>query len=1065
MVSGKFPTPEPNEIDLAELQLQQELRALFEVDSQKYLQDYLNLVQHLQPQSWTRDIQELYRLIHTIKGSSVTVGADAILRVAAVLENMLSDLRHLNPAPPLSDGRLSQILLEAGELLASSLQVQATGEEALTAIQPSVQRIQTLQEQVKQIYLPEWNEQHLLNLEFAEQGFDLVVLDLEITLEQMPPQGEVSSETVEVAQQTLAQLTEIGKDLEFTGGWTELLHHCEDLLSRPRVEVWRSHLPGYLNALKECARQDGKYVEPEQIILPEPVESFLPEETEEIFLSDSGLLELSAIDESLLEDLDGAYEPRGRGRNQVPPLENPVPNSIRGTAPYELGEIAPRLPTEVELPRSSSEEILVTEPQELFQEELTEAADAMAMLELDSEIPTPAPEIPLAPETSEDWLGLVSPPPNQSAASQAAAESTIAALPLKPQSILPTSLTEAQTNDIQIPVPLNRLDRTAQSLVDALLTVRISQGLYQNLQAQLTQLYTLAKENAQYITRLRQLQDDYALLDKLKSSSNSAEEPTLERYRQGYSTINRLLETSLRLSELGAEAEKNTLLTADSWQSLERNILRLRQNVEQSRLVPFRNLVFRVRAILRDLTTRCGKPARLAVEGEQIELDAGTSSKLEPALLHLIRNAYDHGLENAEERIAYGKQEEGTITLSLKRRGNTYDLDVRDDGRGIDADAIRQSAEAKGLPLTSTQTPAQLLNVICQSGFSSKDAVSDISGRGVGMDVVAEQIASLGGRLSLVTDPRSGTTFRLQFPVPQLLMSCVLLQAGDCTLAIPTQDITTTTILDNLQATQVSDSNGVCTWKIQQGEETLLGLDLLEYWQPQAAKRSLPDTAVCIYVHPAQQSQGIWVLADELLGQTELLVTPLPSPLVSPIGILGASLQPNGSLVPVVEVATLVEVLLKSPAEVTNQLSAQKFVIETKAASILSEPEETDQDTRTILVVDDAALMRRRIEASLTAYGYTVNTCADGQEAWNWLSTHPTPAMVITDIEMPHIDGFTLIDRARQAGITIPFVVVSSRLAENWSKEARRLGATDYLTKGFSTYELINKVKSLLGSD
>jgi DNA-binding response OmpR family regulator len=109
--------------------------------------------------------------------------------------------------------------------------------------------------------------------------------------------------------------------------------------------------------------------------------------------------------------------------------------------------------------------------------------------------------------------------------------------------------------------------------------------------------------------------------------------------------------------------------------------------------------------------------------------------------------------------------------------------------------------------------------------------------------------------------------------------------------------------------------------------------------------------------------------------------------------------------------------------------------------------------------------MRRRIEASLTAYGYTVNTCADGQEAWNWLSTHPTPAMVITDIEMPHIDGFTLIDRARQAGITIPFVVVSSRLAENWSKEARRLGATDYLTKGFSTYELINKVKSLLGSD
>jgi CheY-like chemotaxis protein len=112
--------------------------------------------------------------------------------------------------------------------------------------------------------------------------------------------------------------------------------------------------------------------------------------------------------------------------------------------------------------------------------------------------------------------------------------------------------------------------------------------------------------------------------------------------------------------------------------------------------------------------------------------------------------------------------------------------------------------------------------------------------------------------------------------------------------------------------------------------------------------------------------------------------------------------------------------------------------------------------------VDDAALMRRRIEASLAAYGYTIITCADGQEAWNWLQSHTAPAMVITDIEMPNMDGFTLIDKARQAGITIPMVVVSSRLAEEWSKEAQRLGATDYLTKGFTTQELVNKVKSLI---
>lgn len=1009
MVSGKFSSPEPNEVDLAEVQLQQELRAMFEVDSQKYLQDYLNLVQRLDPSSWTRDIQELYRVIHTIKGSSVTVGADAILQVATVLEDLLSDLRHLNPPPPLEDGRLGQILLEAGELLAGCLQVRVTGEEALKVVQPTIERIQTLREEVKQLYLPEWNEQRLLHQEFAEQGFDLVVLDLEMALERLPQQGTVGDETVVVARQTLAQLAEIGNDLEFADGWTQLLDRCQSLCSRPSVEAWRTQWTNYLNALKESARQGGKFVEPAL------------SETDE-----SDVSERSAIDPSQLDCEDRSLEP-----------------------------LAENLDSERREPELAADELV-----DWDMDELSQAADALAQLDweaLSEEEPKPASDIEKAssPETSDDWLELVAPPSARLDAPQFTTESAA------PDAI---ARTENQTNEIQIPVPLSRLERTSQSLVETLLTARASQGFYQNLQTQLTQLLALAKESAQYITRLRQLQDDYALLDSLKSSSNSAEAPTLERYRQGYTTINRLLETSLRLSELGAEAEKTVLLTASSLESLDRNILRLRQTVEQSRLVPFKNLAFRARAIVRDLIVRFGKPAQLVVEGEKVELDAGTSSKLEPVLLHLIRNAYDHGLESPEERANRGKPEQGTITISLKRRGNAYLLDIGDDGRGIEAEAIRQSAQAKGLPLTNTQTPAELLAVICQPGFSSKTDVSEVSGRGVGMDIVASQVASLGGRLSLMTQPGIGTIFEIQFPVPQLLVSCVLLRAGDRTFAIPSQDIIKTTILDNLQATQIAAPNAICSWQIQQEDEILLGLDLLEYWQPQAAKRSLADTAVCLYVHPAQQYRGIWILADDLLGQTELLITPLPSPLVAPIALLGASLQPDGSLIPVVDAATLAEVLLEDPERIAKPLPERTLAIETTTVSNQPTRQEVAQLTRSILVVDDAALMRRRLEASLTAYGYAVSTCADGQEAWNWLQTHPTPAMLITDIEMPHMDGFTLIDRARRIGITIPIVVVSSRLAEEWSKEARRVGATDYLTKGFSTAELINKVKSLLDS-
>jgi chemotaxis protein histidine kinase CheA/ActR/RegA family two-component response regulator len=1090
-------TPDPNEINLVELQLQQELRAMFEVDSQKYLEDYLHLVQRLQPLSWTKDIQELYRLIHTIKGSAVTVGADAILRVSTVLEDMLSDLRHVNPAPPLEDGKLGQMLLEAGELLAGSLQVRLSGEEAVKSVQPSVQRIQTLREQTKQRYLPEWNEQSLLHQEFAEQGFGLVVLDLEMALEQMPRRGDVAGETVEIARQTMMQLTEIGKDLQFASGWTQLLGQCEDLLSNPSIEIWRSQWMGYLNALKESARQSGKFVEPVAIALPEL-------ETQESAFDDAALLELSALDTSLLdfEEVSEVTTPEESAFDESELLEltaldaslldfeevsevtTPEESAFDESELLELSALDTSLLdfeeiSEVTTPEESialdfNELAIAADALQLSEAaeqptETTVAADELTQLDLETltEITEPlvASDVEMAiasPEVTEDWSGLIA-LPTQIDATPTLIESAIAAAPLEPQGILPTSRVEIQNENIQIPVPLNRLDSTARNLIDALLTARASQGFYQNLQAQLTQLFALAKESTQYITRLRQIQDDYALLDTLKRSSTSAEGPALESYRQGYSTINRLLETSLRLSELGAEAEKTASLTSDSLQSLDRNILRLRQTVEQSRLVPFKNLAFRARAILRDLTTRFNKPARLVIEGEQIELDAGTSSKLEPALLHLIRNAYDHGLESASDRLAQGKPEQGTITISLKRKGNSYLLDVGDDGRGIDAEAIARSAQAKKLPLYHTQTPAELLAVICQPGFSSKATVSDISGRGVGMDVVADRVTGLGGRMSLETLPGMGTNFRLQFPVPHLLVSCVLVQAGDRTFAVPTQDISTTDILGNLQATQVSEANTACSWRIQQGETTLLGLDLLEYWQSQAAGRLLSDTAVCLYVRPSEQSQGLWVLADELLGQTELLISPLPSPLVTPIGLLGVSLQPNGSLVPVVEIATLADALLDSPGKISQSFQVQTETAVQDAAPIQRDREEVVQLTRTILVVDDAALMRRRIEASLTAYGYAVNTCADGQEAWNWLQTNPTPAMVITDIEMPNMDGFTLIDRARLAGITIPMVVVSSRLAEEWSKEARRLGATDYLTKGFTTADLVNKVKSILG--
>ncbi len=904
------------EVDLAELQLQQELRSMFDVDAQNYLQSYIDIVDRLQPESWTKDIQEMYRCVHTIKGGAVTVGADAILSVSTVLEEILSDLRYLQTSPPLEDNQLSQMLFEAGELMTASLQVQEIGEGARSVVEPSLDRLNSLRQTIQQSYLSEFNERTQLFHEFAEQGFDLVVLDLDMAIEQLPDKGKVPSSTLQITKETLKQLIQIGKDLEFEQGWLELVQTSKKFLTRLEADFWKSEFPGFLKELKDCSRVGG------------------------------------AVKKA------------------------PAPKQA---------------------------------------EEQKEQAE------------TVAPKV------------------------QAAQDATA---------------------NVQIPVPLERLNLSAQHLVETLLSARSCQGYNQVLQNQLAQLSNLAKEILGNIGQLRQLQNDYALLEDFQENNKrNSEGPQLETYRRGYTIINRLLESSLRISELGDEATIASRQTTESISLLDRNLLNLQRTVEESRLVPFSKLVFRARAILRDLTTRYSKPVQLIVQGEKLQLDVGTIQSLEPVLLHLLRNCFDHGLESPEDRINQGKPAQGTVILSLRRQGNFYQLNMQDDGRGIDGQVIQRIAKEKGMPLTNTDTPSEILAVICQPGFSSKSEVSDISGRGVGMDVVASQITNLGGQIILDTVVGKGSNFQIRLPVPHLLVRCILVRVGESKFAIPTEEVLTTTIWDNLSEFKTVRSGSNFTYLIEQDGVSVPALDLLEYWR-KGLTRELSETAICLRIRSSnltatQQKKEVWLLADDLIEQLDLLINPIPNPLIAPVGLMGVSLQNDGSLIPIIEPATLTEKLWTGLAE-DAQLSIYDAPIDSNYVTYFEEPDEVEDsgfETQTILVVDDAALIRRRLEVSLTNNGYTVYTCRDGLEAWNWLQSNSTPAMMITDIEMPGMDGFTLINKCRESGIKIPIMVSSSRLSEEWGKEARRVGATDYLTKGFTTPELIEKVKMYINRE
>jgi chemosensory pili system protein ChpA (sensor histidine kinase/response regulator) len=874
-------------------QLQEELRILFELDTQKYLQLYVQTVNQLNAPNWKEDIQQLYRCVHTIKGGSVTVGFLAVLQVSSILEDVLSDLRFLGTAPPLADGELTKALIEAGELLIGSVQMGESSDP-----ESAVKYIQGLRDRIQSEYLPEWNEMRQVQQEFADQGFDLVTLDLEMTIEELPPTGEVPPEACEIAQQTIAQLQEIGTEINLAKAWQEFILKGFELCDRLDCELWHKEWMPFLKTLKDSARQGGVFaIEAEPIVL-------------------------STIIESL-------------------------------------------------------------------------------------------------PTVTKDLPANVSP-----------------------------------TADIQIPVPLDRLERSSQYLVETLMATRATQGFYQSVYANLLPLVSLAQNSVQYITQLREVQDDYALLD----AAGNADGLRTERYRQGYTAINRLLEISLRLIELGSETGESARRTADSIQVLDRSLRNLQQTIEESRLVPFETLAFRARGILRDLMTRMGKTVQFTIIGEHLELDAGTLRSLEPLLLHLLRNSYDHGLEDPSDREKIGKPPQGKIELSLKRRGSMFDLSIRDDGKGINPDQISQIAQSKGLPLTDTSTPDRLLTVLCQSGFTSTQAVSDISGRGVGMDVVASQVTMMKGKLSLTSEIGKGTTFTIQIPVPHLFVRCLLLQAGDRTFAVPTSEISTTSLVESL-LWQLTDRDDYSI-EVREENGTVPAIHLYQYWQGQTETNSLLPTAIAIRTKQLERKselalqtpRGVWLIADTLIGQSDLLVNPFPAPLVAPIGLIGMSLMPDGKMIPVIDAFSFVEALFSTQLEpiITSSQSNTSFL--------------DSSSDRQILVVDDAALMRRRIESGLAPQGYEITTCEDGMEAWQWLQRHQQPALLITDIEMPRMDGFTLIDRCRQAGLTMPILVISSRLAEEWSRETSRLGATDYLTKGFSTSDLVNKVSDLIGS-
>ena len=441
-----------------------------------------------------------------------------------------------------------------------------------------------------------------------------------------------------------------------------------------------------------------------------------------------------------------------------------------------------------------------------------------------------------------------------------------------------------------------------------------------------------------------------------------------------------------------------------------------------------------------------GKPVELLWQGIDTQMEHSVLDALTPALEHLLRNCVAHGIEATPARRSAQKSETGKIHIRLHNAGQQQLLSLQDDGAGLNVAAIRSKALALGLiAAEETIDNASAAQLILQPGLSTAAAVTELAGRGIGMDVVADTIASLGGKLRITSAAGQGCRFDITLPAPPQVEQVVALRAGSWRVALPARSLETVRRIAVDTATQAL-AQGVL-------QDDASG-PLPVYWAGavwQQSARSMEPTLdgqrSLLIVRSDSARWGLVV--DEVLGTQEVTLQP-PTDLEVPVpGLLGTAAQPSGQVLQVYE-----------PAAVLNaheaRLLARHDAAENAPLAVDNEP-----DRPLILLADDSLSVRRLAQHLLQTNGYRVATAADGLEALQWLQADNAPALLIADVEMPNMDGMELLRRVRAEACfkQLPIVMLTAHIAGPVSQKALDLGAQAFLTKPYSPNQLLAQVR------
>jgi two-component system chemotaxis sensor kinase CheA len=575
--------------------------------------------------------------------------------------------------------------------------------------------------------------------------------------------------------------------------------------------------------------------------------------------------------------------------------------------------------------------------------------------------------------------------------------------------LMPAGLPQAGTRALVPPLARPRLADE---------TIRVSTAKLDTLMAEVGELQIARLATEQRLVELRDLSENVELLERNDASWRAT--------RAQLNDVRRRFEV---------DARRLAQLTA-----------LLQDDVRRTRLLPISTVFDAFPRMVRDVARDLGKEAELIVIGGDTEVDRSVLEQIKDPITHLLRNSLDHGLEPPAARRAAGKPARGTITLSAAQHGSSVRVEVADDGAGIPVARVKASAVRQGV-LTAEAAAAmsehEALWLIFRSGLSTSPMITDLSGRGVGLDVVRENIERLTGTLEVESEAGSGARFILSLPLTVATTLCLLAQAGGQTFGLPIAGVVR---IVRVGPDDIGHGEGAEAIRLD-GRPVAL-FRLAEVLELTGASPAAGNGARLPAVILGSGNRQAAFLVDSLASAQEVLVKSLPAPWLRVRHVAGATIMGNGEVVMILNAGDLLRSASRGPA---------------RAAAVLAQPAEPAH-VPVILVVDDSITTRTLEKNILETAGYAVRVAADGQEAWALLQSEAFD-LLVTDISMPRLDGFALTEKVRadERLNTLPVILVTSLDTREDREHGIWAGADAYIVKSsFDQDTLLATIRKLI---